>query len=87
MIAFQFYSELLCTVMYCLQLIKPVCVCLFQVQTRSADEPMTTFVLCNECGNRWKVRLSLCFNKPYLLYLNHFENTVLILFFSKFQFC
>ncbi|OXB60270.1 hypothetical protein ASZ78_011090 [Callipepla squamata] len=27
-----------------------------QVQTRSADEPMTTFVLCNECGNRWKVR-------------------------------
>lgn len=30
----------------------PVC---FQVQTRSADEPMTTFVLCNGCGNRWKV--------------------------------
>ncbi|XP_068193222.1 transcription elongation factor A protein 2 [Antennarius striatus] len=26
-----------------------------QVQTRSADEPMTTFVLCNSCGNRWKV--------------------------------
>ena len=25
-----------------------------QVQTRSADEPMTTFVLCNECGRRWK---------------------------------
>ncbi|XP_075032765.1 transcription elongation factor A protein 2 isoform X1 [Mixophyes fleayi] len=25
-----------------------------QVQTRSADEPMTTFVACNECGNRWK---------------------------------
>ncbi|KAK7100897.1 transcription elongation factor S-II-like [Littorina saxatilis] len=25
-----------------------------QVQTRSADEPMTTFVLCNTCGNRWK---------------------------------
>ncbi|XP_023796855.1 transcription elongation factor A protein 3 isoform X3 [Cyanistes caeruleus] len=25
-----------------------------EVQTRSADEPMTTFVLCNECGNRWK---------------------------------
>lgn len=25
------------------------------MQTRSADEPMTTFVLCNECGNRWKV--------------------------------
>uniref|UniRef100_A0A3B4WFZ1 Transcription elongation factor n=1 Tax=Seriola lalandi dorsalis TaxID=1841481 RepID=A0A3B4WFZ1_SERLL len=27
-----------------------------QVQTRSADEPMTTFVLCNSCGNRWKVK-------------------------------
>lgn len=25
-----------------------------QLQTRSSDEPMTTFVLCNVCGNRWK---------------------------------
>ncbi|KAF2366330.1 Transcription elongation factor TFIIS [Trinorchestia longiramus] len=25
-----------------------------QLQTRSSDEPMTTFVLCNNCGNRWK---------------------------------
>ncbi|KAK3767246.1 hypothetical protein RRG08_018113 [Elysia crispata] len=25
-----------------------------QIQTRSADEPMTTFVFCNHCGNRWK---------------------------------
>ncbi|XP_036170439.1 LOW QUALITY PROTEIN: transcription elongation factor A protein 1-like [Myotis myotis] len=25
-----------------------------QLQTRSADEPMTTFVVRNECGNRWK---------------------------------
>jgi DNA-directed RNA polymerase subunit M/transcription elongation factor TFIIS len=25
-----------------------------QVQTRSADEPMTTFVLCSNCENRWK---------------------------------
>ena len=24
-----------------------------QIQTRSADEPMTTFVMCNECGNRY----------------------------------
>lgn len=23
-----------------------------QLQTRSADEPMTTFVMCNECGHR-----------------------------------
>jgi len=25
-----------------------------QAQTRSADEPMTTFVTCVHCGNRWK---------------------------------
>lgn len=25
-----------------------------KVQTRSADEPMTTFCFCNECGKRWK---------------------------------
>lgn len=25
-----------------------------QIQTRSADEPMTTFVLCISCGHRWK---------------------------------
>ncbi|XP_065314853.1 transcription elongation factor A protein 1-like isoform X2 [Gordionus sp. m RMFG-2023] len=25
-----------------------------QIQTRSSDEPMTTFVYCIDCGNRWK---------------------------------
>lgn len=26
----------------------------YQMQTRSADEPMTTYVTCIECGHRWK---------------------------------
>tara|TARA_Y100000389_G_scaffold6686_1_gene6411 strand:+ start:141 stop:845 length:705 start_codon:yes stop_codon:yes gene_type:complete len=26
----------------------------YQLQTRSADEPMTTFCTCTNCGNRWK---------------------------------
>ena len=26
----------------------------YQLQTRSADEPMTTFVTCNDCGINWK---------------------------------
>ena len=26
----------------------------YQLQTRSADEPLTTFCTCEACGNRWK---------------------------------
>lgn len=26
----------------------------YQLQTRSADEPLTTFVTCTNCDNRWK---------------------------------
>ena len=26
----------------------------YQLQTRSADEPMTTFVTCLICGKKWK---------------------------------
>ena len=26
----------------------------YQMQTRSADEPMTTFVTCVNCNNKWK---------------------------------
>ena len=32
-----------------------LCIHTLQAQTRSADEPMTTFALCNDCGHRWKV--------------------------------
>lgn len=27
----------------------------YQLQTRSADEPLTTFCTCENCGNRWKM--------------------------------
>uniref|UniRef100_H3AB23 Transcription elongation factor n=1 Tax=Latimeria chalumnae TaxID=7897 RepID=H3AB23_LATCH len=37
-----------------------------QVQIRSADEPMTTFVVCNECGNRWKVSTKKKKKKLYI---------------------
>ena len=43
-----------------------------QLQTRSADEPMTTFVYCMACGNRWK----FCWYK---------NCTFLFLFFSKME--
>jgi transcription elongation factor S-II len=26
----------------------------YQMQTRSADEPMTVYISCVNCGNRWK---------------------------------
>lgn len=46
----------------------------YQLQTRSADEPMTTFVTCINCNNRWKVKLSNEFadvtNLQFLVLLN-----------------
>uniref|UniRef100_A0A3Q3WGP7 Transcription elongation factor n=1 Tax=Mola mola TaxID=94237 RepID=A0A3Q3WGP7_MOLML len=49
-----------------------------QVQTRSADEPMTTFVLCNSCGNRWKVN-----NNHTTCVTSQTEKSTLIIFFKQ----
>lgn len=42
----------------------------FQMQTRSADEPMTTFVTCVVCGNRWKVsQFMISMRKGRMIYM------------------
>jgi transcription elongation factor S-II len=40
--------------MYCSSCKKKTNCDYYQMQTRSADEPMTTFVTCLECDKRWK---------------------------------
>jgi transcription elongation factor S-II len=54
-----------------------------EMQTRSADEPMTTFAYCLECGHRWKVRKNFVkfnsyFNRQYcnIFFSSHFINIV-----------
>ena len=50
---------------------------------------MTTFVLCNECGNRWKVSLlSLTLSSIWRLFLRYvLMSDAFVISFSKFQFC
>lgn len=52
-----------------------------QMQTRSADEPMTTFVVCNECGNRWKFCWSRStWNTRFVRLSTAFEEQIVDLF-------
>lgn len=44
-----------------------------QAQTRSADEPITTFCRCTECDNRWKVRKLHDQTHPSMPAANHLQ--------------
>ena len=50
----------------------------YQLQTRSADEPMTTFVTCMNCNNRYQYYKSkfLCFKIVNNFKLNNLDGNV-----------
>jgi DNA-directed RNA polymerase subunit M/transcription elongation factor TFIIS len=52
----KFYSKRITAsiILYCKMCKKKSQCDYYQMQTRSADEPMTTFVTCSECSSRWK---------------------------------
>lgn len=52
-IKFEKRSEIATNLYQCSKCGKRECT-MYQLQTRSADEPMTTFVTCINCGKRWK---------------------------------
>lgn len=49
-----------------------------QAQTRAADEPMTTFCECMNCGNRWKVCFTI--DTPMLSRESSFANMAFAVF-------
>lgn len=50
---YEINKEMATDVYQCTRCKKRECT-FYQLQTRSADEPMTTFVTCINCGKRWK---------------------------------
>jgi len=52
-LAYSKYTGIVTTIYTCGSCKKNKC-SYYQLQTRSCDEPMTTFVTCLNCGNKWK---------------------------------
>lgn len=50
---YEINKEMATDIYLCMRCHKREC-SYYQLQTRSADEPMTTFVTCLNCGKRWK---------------------------------